>query len=68
MVAAAIVYVKDLSLAFIVGSVEGFERAVLGAGGRLDPAESAWEFRGHRVLDCLDPEGNVVQARQPVAT
>jgi predicted enzyme related to lactoylglutathione lyase len=53
-----------VKLAFEVASIEALRAAVTAAGGRLDPAGHAWEFRGRRHLDCLDPEGNVVQLRQ----
>jgi predicted enzyme related to lactoylglutathione lyase len=55
-----------VKLAFAVPSIEGLHPAVTGAGGQLDPIGSAWEFRGQRHLDCLDPEGNVLQLRQRV--
>jgi hypothetical protein len=57
-----------VKLAFVVASLEGLEPTVLSAGGRMDAGKSAWEFRGQRRLDCLDPEGNVVEERQLVAT
>jgi predicted enzyme related to lactoylglutathione lyase len=53
-----------VKLAFEVPSIEALQPAVTAAGGQLDPAAAAWEFRGRRHLDCLDPEGNVVQLRQ----
>ena len=53
-----------IKLAFEVASIEELRPVVTGAGGRADPAGSAWDFRGFRHLDCLDPEGNVVQLRQ----
>jgi predicted enzyme related to lactoylglutathione lyase len=58
-----------IKLAFEVASIEELRPVVTGTGGRADPAGSAWDFRGFRHLDCLDPEGNVVQLRQrlPVA-
>jgi hypothetical protein len=55
-----------IKLAFEVESLEGLRSAVIAAGGWMDPLESAWELRGHRHPDCLDPEGNVVQLRQRV--
>ena len=33
-------------------------------GGELLPLEREWEFRGVRVCDGVDPEGNVVQFRE----
>jgi hypothetical protein len=38
--------------------------AAVRAGSQVDPVGTAWEFRASRLLDCLDPEGNVVQLRQ----
>jgi predicted enzyme related to lactoylglutathione lyase len=34
------------------------------AGGQIDSDDAGWDFQGGRHLDCLDPEGNVVQLRQ----
>ena len=57
----------SVKLAFAVADIEGHRALVAERGGRIDPAESAWAFRGHRHLDCVDPEGNVVQLRQRLA-
>jgi predicted enzyme related to lactoylglutathione lyase len=54
---------SPLKLAFDVVSIEVARADVINAGGRVDPIESVWTFRGRRHLDCLDPEGNVVQVR-----
>jgi predicted enzyme related to lactoylglutathione lyase len=56
----------SIKLAFEVKSLEGIRPTVIAAGGQVDPPHSAWEFRGNRHLDCLDPEGNVVQLRERV--
>lgn len=53
---------------FFVTDLASTRRAAEQTGGSLAPEESAWLFRGHRVLDGHDPEGNVVQFRQPVPT
>jgi hypothetical protein len=58
---------SPVKLAFEVASLEELRPVVAGAGGQPDPAESAWDFRGRRHLDCLDPEGNVVQLRERLA-
>ena len=34
-------------------------------GGRLAPAGKEWAARGFRACDGVDPEGNVVQFREP---
>ena len=57
---------SPVKLAFAVASIEGLHAVVAATGGRIDPIESAWEFRGLRHLDCIDPEGNVVQLREGV--
>jgi predicted enzyme related to lactoylglutathione lyase len=55
---------SPIKLAFEVEGIEGLRPVVAGSGGQMDPSESAWEFRSRRHLDCLDPEGNVVQLRE----
>ena len=55
---------SPVKLVFSVASIEALRSKVVEAGGQLDPNESAWQFRGSRHLDCLDPEGNVVQLRE----
>jgi predicted enzyme related to lactoylglutathione lyase len=50
--------------AFVVPELEAVRVAAGATGGGLKPAEGAWEFRGTRVLDGWDPEGNVVQFKQ----
>jgi predicted enzyme related to lactoylglutathione lyase len=52
---------------FVVASLAEVRRAVEATGGYLKPESGAWHFRGHRVLDGWDPEGNVVQFKQPQA-
>jgi predicted enzyme related to lactoylglutathione lyase len=56
-----------VKLAFDVASIEGLRPVFAGAGGQMDPAGSAREFRAHRLIDGVDPEGNVVQLRERVA-
>ncbi len=51
--------------AFVVADLEAVRVAAKAAGGFLKPAEAAWQIRGHTVLDGWDPEGNVVQFKQP---
>jgi predicted enzyme related to lactoylglutathione lyase len=52
-----------VKLAFEVANIDDLRSVVSEAGGYIDPNEATWEFRGRRHLDCLDPEGNVVQLR-----
>ena len=51
---------------FVVPDLEAARAAAKAGGGGLKPAEAAWAFRGHTVLDGWDPEGNVLQFRQPL--
>jgi predicted enzyme related to lactoylglutathione lyase len=57
---------SPMKLVFDVASIESLRPVVAARGGGIDPGETVWEFRGHRHLDCIDPEGNVVQMRQRV--
>lgn len=50
---------------FVVSSLADVRRAVEATGGYLKPDAGAWHFRGHTVLDGWDPEGNIVQFKQP---
>ena len=50
---------------FVVADLSAVRRAVEATGGYLRPDSGAWRFRGHVVLDGWDPEGNVVQFKQP---
>ena len=50
---------------FVVGNLEAVREAATKTGGCLKPLEGAWRFRGCIVLDGWDPEGNVVQFKQP---
>lgn len=52
---------------FVVPSLDAVRAAAQAAGGSLKPAEGAWHFRGCTVLDGWDPEGNIVQFKQPEA-
>jgi hypothetical protein len=52
---------------FVVASLEAVRAAAQVTGGYLKPLEGAWHFRGATVLDGHDPEGNVVQFKQPDA-
>lgn len=51
---------------FVVADLEMVRVAAARTGGSLNPPERAWKFRGYVVLDGWDPEGNIVQFRQPI--
>ena len=49
---------------FVVPDLQALRLAVVETGGWLKPEEMAWTFRGHKVLDGCDPEGNILQFKQ----
>lgn len=49
---------------FVVRDLDALRLAVVATGGWLKPEEMAWTFRGHKVLDGCDPEGNILQFKQ----
>ncbi len=55
-----------LKPAFVVKDLEVVRAAALATGGHLKPLDAAWQIRGATVLDGWDPEGNVVQFKQPL--
>ncbi|MBE7192753.1 MAG: VOC family protein [Gordonia polyisoprenivorans] len=56
-----------IKLVVEVESIDDAITAVVAAGGRSDPADRAWKFRGTPHRDVIDPEGNVVQLVQTTA-
>jgi predicted enzyme related to lactoylglutathione lyase len=52
---------------FYVPDLDAVRVAVQATGGWLKAADKAWHFRGATVLDGHDPEGNIVQFKQPDA-
>ena len=54
-----------LKPAFVVDDLARVRAAVKQTGGYLKPLKQAWRFRGMIVLDGWDPEGNIVQFKQP---
>jgi predicted enzyme related to lactoylglutathione lyase len=53
-------------LSFLVDSLADARAAALAAGGELDPPAREWDFQGLRVCDGCDPEGNMIQVREPL--
>lgn len=53
-----------LKLVFVVESIARARESAQMLGGVVDLAEREWEFRGMRVCDGHDPEGNVIQLRE----
>ncbi len=49
---------------FMVPYLEAVRVAATETGGYLKPRARAWRFRGCIVLDCWDPEGNIVQFKE----
>jgi GNAT superfamily N-acetyltransferase len=54
-----------LKPSFVVASLADVRAAVQATGGFLKPDAGAWRIRGCVVLDGWDPEGNIVQFKQP---
>ncbi len=50
---------------FVVDDLNRVKTAAKQTGGHLKPLKQAWQIRGATVLDGWDPEGNIVQFRQP---
>lgn len=57
-----------VKLVFTVPSLADVRAAAPALGGKLGPAKREWDWpaRGFRACDGLDPEGNVVQFREPL--
>lgn len=53
-----------IKLVLSVSSIGAARARATALGGELDRAEREWQFRGARVCDGHDPEGNVVQLRE----
>lgn len=53
---------------FLVDDVEAARPVVERQGGGLGAPDASWSWRGQLHLDGWDPEGNVFQLRQVVAT
>ena len=56
-----------LKLSFAVAGLTEAREAVKTAGGELNPPAKEWSFQGWRVCDGCDPEGNMIQLREPPA-
>ena len=54
-------------LSFAVASLAEARDAAKAAGGELNPPAKEWSFQGMRVVDGCDPEGNMIQVREPAA-
>lgn len=50
-----------IKLCLAVADIATARTAAAALGGGLNPPENEWEFRGARVCDGHDPEGNVIQ-------
>jgi predicted enzyme related to lactoylglutathione lyase len=59
---------SPIKLVFDVSDLDHAVSLVVAAGGQIDPADPVWRFRDRLHRDCLDPEGNVLQLRQPLRT
>ena len=50
---------------FVVPDLKAVALAARRTGGHLKSIDEAWHFRGFMVVDGWDPEGNLVQFKQP---
>jgi predicted enzyme related to lactoylglutathione lyase len=50
-----------IKLSFPVASISASRTAAAKYGGELNAKDREWEFRGRRICDGHDPEGNVIQ-------
>lgn len=56
-----------IKLIFPVASISAVRAAAARFGGEIDPPEREWRYRGTRVCDGHDPEGNVIQLGEPAS-
>lgn len=54
-----------IKLYFPVASIAEARAKAAALGGELNPPKREWEARGFRACDGHDPEGNVLQLREP---
>jgi predicted enzyme related to lactoylglutathione lyase len=55
----------SVKLVFYIDSISTAREAAARLGGLLHGTEREWKFDGATVCDGCDPEGNVIQLRQP---
>jgi predicted enzyme related to lactoylglutathione lyase len=55
-----------IKLAFQVRSIEQIAPAIISLGGSIRP--NSWQFAGYHRRDAVDPEGNVLQLLEPLAS
>jgi predicted enzyme related to lactoylglutathione lyase len=56
-----------IKLFFPVASLDTVRMRAPALGGHIAPPDQQWEARGFRAAEGVDPEGNLVQCREPVA-
>lgn len=54
-----------VKLVFFVPSLAGVRAAAAARGGAMNGADTEWLFNRWKVCDGIDPEGNVIQCREP---
>lgn len=54
-----------IKIVFPVASLAHAREQAATLGGRLSPPDREWLGRGFRACDGIDPEGNVIQCREP---
>jgi predicted enzyme related to lactoylglutathione lyase len=53
-----------IKLSFPVARISAVRTAAAKYGGELNAKDREWEFRGRRICDGYDPEGNVIQVSE----
>lgn len=64
-VPAAVRTHTPIKLVFNVPSIEATAQQVNTHGGRVDRGQARWDFGDFYVQDAVDPEGNILQLREP---
>jgi predicted enzyme related to lactoylglutathione lyase len=54
-----------VKLVFFVPSIADVRAAAAARGGAMNGADTEWRFNQWTVCDGIDPEGNVIQCREP---
>jgi predicted enzyme related to lactoylglutathione lyase len=57
-----------IKLGFPVARIVDLRSPAAVLGGQIDPASTQWDFLGFRRCDAIDPEGNVIQLLEPLAS
>jgi predicted enzyme related to lactoylglutathione lyase len=59
---------NTIKLAFQVPRIDVLRATAAAVGGQIDPPNTEWDFCGFRRCDGIDPEGNVIQLLESLAS